>query len=60
MALGCKAQALFSSTGMTVMLNAIPYYVPASPVATFSIALGKVNNAVAVAGLVPLTVFETA
>ena len=49
----------FISTGMTVVLNDIPYYIPAAPVATVHISPNQLNAGSSAAGLVPLTVVET-
>ena len=55
----CTAQILLISTGMTVVLNDIPYYIPASPVATIQIRPNQIIAGSSAAGLVPLTVVET-
>ena len=49
----------FVSTGSTVVLDGIPYYVPTSPVTTLRIRHDQFGSAASVAGLVPLTVLET-
>ena len=49
----------FVSTGSTVVLNGIPYYVPAKPVTTFSLRPEQLKSAAAVADLMPLTAIET-
>ena len=49
----------FVSTGSTVILNGIPYYVPANPVTTLPVQHDQFGSAASVAGLVPLTVLET-
>ena len=49
----------FVSTGSTVVLDGIPYYVPASPVTTLRVRHDQFGSAASVAGLVPLTVLET-
>ena len=53
----CMAQLI--STGMTVVLNDIPYYIPAAPVATITIHPNQLPVGSSAAGLVPLTVVET-
>ncbi|MCJ1405391.1 hypothetical protein MMC11_008619 [Xylographa trunciseda] len=53
----CVAQLI--STGMTVVLNDIPYYIPAGPVATIKLGATQLNAGISAAGLVPLTVVET-
>ena len=53
----CVTQLI--STGMTVILNDIPYYIPAAPVATIHIRPNQLNAGTSAAGLVPLTVVET-
>lgn len=58
-AIVCEVQALLTSNGMTVTLNDIPYYIPASPVATIECNSKKLGAATSLAGLVPLTVIQT-
>lgn len=58
-AIVCEVQALLTSNGMTVTLNDIPYYVPASPIATVECDAKRLGAITSVAGLVPLTVIET-
>ena len=55
----CKVQALLNSKGMTVTLNDIPYYVPASPIAIINCDSKYLGAATSLAGLVPLTVIQT-
>ena len=47
------------STGQTLVLNDIPYYVPATPVATVSIH-EPLKSAASAGGLVPVTVLVSA
>ena len=54
----CRAIA-FSSTGSTVELNGIPYYVPPNSVAKLQIDQNLSNAASLNAGLLPLTVVKT-
>lgn len=48
----------FSSTGFTVALNDIPYYVPPDAVATLPVRT-ELSGLAATAGFVPLTVIST-
>lgn len=54
-----EVQALLTSNGMTVTLNDIPYYIPASPIATIECDSKRLGASISVAGLVPLTVIQT-
>lgn len=47
------------STGVTVTLNDIPYYIPPDPVTTLSTKLQQLNGVASVGGLVPMTVIDT-
>jgi len=58
-AIVCEVQALLTPNGMTVTLNDIPYYVPASPIATIECDSKRLGAIISVAGLVPLTVIQT-
>ena len=49
----------FVSTGSTVMLNDISYYIPASSIATIQIRSNQLSSFSSALGLVPLTVFST-
>jgi hypothetical protein len=54
-----EVQALLTSNGMTVTLNDISYYIPASPIATIECDSKRLGASISVAGLVPLTVIQT-
>ena len=47
------------STGSTLTLNGIPYYIPADPIATLRLSSGPLRSLSSAAGLVPLTVIST-
>lgn len=49
----------FESTGSTVILNDVPYYVPPTSVANLRIWGERLQTCASVAGLVPLTVVQT-
>ena len=49
----------FASTGSTVMLDNIPYYIPASPIAAIQIQSNRLSSLSSALGLVPLTVIST-
>ena len=53
------AAVSFSSTGMTVVLNDVPYYIPPTAVTTLSLASSQLHSATSVAGLVPVTLVTT-
>lgn len=60
LSLSTSAQAVsLISTGSSVMLNEIPYYIPAAPVTTLRVHPNQFRSTISAAGLVPLTVFET-
>ena len=49
----------FLSTGATVELNGIPYYVPPASIGKLGIDQSLSNAAVSIGGLLPLTVIKT-
>lgn len=53
----CPTAGSLISTGQTLFLNEIPYYVPATPISTVS-SLTSLQSANAAGGLVPITVVE--
>ena len=56
----CFSQAIsFTSTGSTVNLNGVPYYVPPTPLTTLEGPLNNLRFLPSAAGLIPLTVVST-
>ena len=56
---GVAKAASIVSTGSTLTLNGIPYYLPANPVATLKLSPGPLKSLPSTAGLIPLTVIST-
>ncbi|MCJ1309334.1 hypothetical protein MMC25_002993 [Agyrium rufum] len=56
---GLAAASNLVSTGSTLTVNDIPYYVPAAPLTTLSVRNGLLRSLPSAAGFVPLTVIST-
>ena len=50
---------LIVSTGSTLMLNRVPYYIPADPVTTLRVSPSVLKSLPSAADLIPLTVIST-